>query len=1183
MCNKSLRTEGDVTHNQHLCSKTEKNRKYKYPLPNILKPILVLIKNCCPLKKCYYYRSKKSLIPVYKTKISMLKLNILVFLTLFGVAKLFAQVPEAINYQAIARDADGNVLADKNVSLRISIYSGSTVVYAERHVTQTNQFGLFTVSIGQGTPQGGTNFSNINWGAITIKYLKVEFDPNGGTNYVDLGEEQLLSVPYALYAKSSGGGSVGPIGPTGAQGVAGPQGLQGNTGPTGSNGVNGATGAQGIQGVTGAVGSTGVTGAQGATGIQGVQGNTGATGAQGPTGSNGANGATGAQGIQGVTGAVGPIGITGAQGATGIQGVQGNTGATGAQGTTGIQGPQGNTGATGAQGIQGATGPQGMQGVTGVQGPTGNIGATGAQGIQGATGLQGIQGLQGITGAQGVQGATGSQGLQGLQGITGAQGPTGNVGATGAQGIQGATGPQGVQGITGSQGPTGNTGVTGVTGPIGCTNANYVMKNDGTSAICTGAPIYDDGANVGIGVTTGIMEKLDVNGDLRVRGNDIYGNNTGASNLNFSSRGGFRFLLDNDSNGSSEDFAIQSNNGAANQFFITEAGSAYIANSLKVGDASLASGASLIVLNKTASPTGEFTTYNFPNEFTIQRATGTFAAPTIVANNGVLSRIISKGYDGSAFTQAASINTEVDGTSGAGDMPGRIIFATTPDGSATPVERMRIDNTGNVGIGTTPTAGNKLEVNGKTSTTTFQMTASPTAGYFLKSNDASGNAVWSDLTTSNISGGAALTKTDDTNVTLTLGGTPATALLQATSITAGWTGLLAINRGGTNTNATPTAGAVAYGTGTAYAFTAAGTTGQVLQSNTAAAPTWVNTTTTVKAQNGVNIATSTPNATATDPYVELGGALVRNTTVTQAANTLAFTSTATNGFSVDGTTFSVDAANDRVGIGTAGPSVKLSIAGTLGVSEAGGTGGRLLISSTGTGAEIFQNDNSPIIFKTMSGTQEKMRITDGGNVGVGTASPATKLDVQGGSLTVGTLYGTSVMYGTLGSFDTRATNPNPETYNMGMVSEFKGNASNGLADGGSYNSVLSLRQWSSGADFSGGGTHQLGFTANGNIWHRYSQTAGSWGTWKPVSAAAYVTYTNQTTAGGHFAVTATCGAGGTIVSGGCYDSGASADGGCGNTTLVYNYPLSTTQWKCSSRDITTACTRTLRAYAICTK
>jgi len=87
----------------------------------------------------------------------------------------------------------------------------------------------------------------------------------------------------------------------------------------------------------------------------------------------------------------------------------------------------------------------------------------------------------------------------------------------------------------------------------------------------------------------------------------------------------------------------------------------------------------------------------------------------------------------------------------------------------------------------------------------------------------------------------------------------------------------------------------------------------------------------------------------------------------------------------------------NVGIGTTNPAALLSVSGTLGVSEPGGAGGRLQITSSGNGAVIFQNDNSPIIFKTVTGTQEKMCITDGGSVGIGTTSPdsSNKLEVAG--------------------------------------------------------------------------------------------------------------------------------------------------------------------------------------------
>ncbi len=86
--------------------------------------------------------------------------------------------------------------------------------------------------------------------------------------------------------------------------------------------------------------------------------------------------------------------------------------------------------------------------------------------------------------------------------------------------------------------------------------------------------------------------------------------------------------------------------------------------------------------------------------------------------------------------------------------------------------------------------------------------------------------------------GAALTKTDDTNVTLTLGGTPATSLLAATSLTLGWTGQLGLTRGGTNASLTASAGSVAYSTASALALNTAGSSGDWLKSAGTGAPAW---------------------------------------------------------------------------------------------------------------------------------------------------------------------------------------------------------------------------------------------------------------------------------------------------------------------------------------------------------
>jgi hypothetical protein len=102
---------------------------------------------------------------------------------------------------------------------------------------------------------------------------------------------------------------------------------------------------------------------------------------------------------------------------------------------------------------------------------------------------------------------------------------------------------------------------------------------------------------------------------------------------------------------------------------------------------------------------------------------------------------------------------------------------------------------------------------------------------------ASAAPVWATIAGADITG-AALTSANDTNVTLTLGGTPTTALLRATSITAGWTGLLSVARGGTGAGSF-TANGVLLGNGTsAVAVTAVGTNGQVLMGNTSAAPTF---------------------------------------------------------------------------------------------------------------------------------------------------------------------------------------------------------------------------------------------------------------------------------------------------------------------------------------------------------
>jgi hypothetical protein len=124
------------------------------------------------------------------------------------------------------------------------------------------------------------------------------------------------------------------------------------------------------------------------------------------------------------------------------------------------------------------------------------------------------------------------------------------------------------------------------------------------------------------------------------------------------------------------------------------------------------------------------TNYGNPNDVLLSRAQGTITAPTLIGSGGlgVYSRLIARGYDGTGFRTAAQIAFEVDAATGANDMPGRITFWTTPDGSTTTQERIRIEHTGEVGIGTT-NPQRILQIGGATNTIRIEGLA--TGGSFI--------------------------------------------------------------------------------------------------------------------------------------------------------------------------------------------------------------------------------------------------------------------------------------------------------------------------------------------------------------------------------------------------------------------------------------------------------------------
>ena len=196
------------------------------------------------------------------------------FVLVFMGLVLFAQAPQKFTYQAVVRN-ESNTLVRGTVGVRVSILQGGVdgnVVYQESHTATTNINGLMTLEIGGGTVLNG-DFAAIDW-ANGPFFLKTETDPDGGTNYTIEGTQQLLSVPYALYAATSGNGE-GPQGPAGPQGEQGPAGPQGEQGPAGPQGEQGPAGPQGEQGPAGPQGEQGPAGPQGEQGPAGPQGEPG--------------------------------------------------------------------------------------------------------------------------------------------------------------------------------------------------------------------------------------------------------------------------------------------------------------------------------------------------------------------------------------------------------------------------------------------------------------------------------------------------------------------------------------------------------------------------------------------------------------------------------------------------------------------------------------------------------------------------------------------------------------------------------------------------------------------------------------------------------------------------------------------------------------------------------------------
>jgi hypothetical protein len=134
-----------------------------------------------------------------------MKRKLLLFAFIFTGFAAYAQAPNQLNYQGVARTSAGSPIASAPIGVQLTIHDGSstgTTVYQETQTVTTNAFGLYNIAFGTGTVTSGT-WAGINW-STGNKYMEVGIDPAGGSAYTSLGTSQLLSSPYALYANKAG-------------------------------------------------------------------------------------------------------------------------------------------------------------------------------------------------------------------------------------------------------------------------------------------------------------------------------------------------------------------------------------------------------------------------------------------------------------------------------------------------------------------------------------------------------------------------------------------------------------------------------------------------------------------------------------------------------------------------------------------------------------------------------------------------------------------------------------------------------------------------------------------------------------------------------------------------------------------------------------------------------------------
>jgi hypothetical protein len=249
---------------------------------------------------------------------------------------------------------------------------------------------------------------------------------------------------------------------------------------------------------------------------------------------------------------------------------------------------------------------------------------------------------------------------------------TGSVDTVSVGGPTGPTGATGLTGVTGAQGPTGLLGAGSATG-----NTTYW---DGTQWVLNNNNIYNAGSSVGIGTSSPTV-KLDVTGSIK-------------TSLGFIANDGGILTPSIRWNSDANSGLYRPGSGLLGIVSSNVEVARFTGGGLNIG---------VLEVNGQGANNQVIVSNHFaqPNEFWFKRAQGNSTTPLLVNNTSVVGSIKSFAYDGTAYRNISNISFEVDGASGSGDMPGRIVFSTTTDGTTTLTERMRIANSGNVGINTT--------------------------------------------------------------------------------------------------------------------------------------------------------------------------------------------------------------------------------------------------------------------------------------------------------------------------------------------------------------------------------------------------------------------------------------------------------------------------------------------------